>query len=290
LVLGLLLLVSFTLITLDLRGGSTLPGNLRRTVSTVFSPLQSGTRGATTPVGNFFHRLTHDDSKTIENLKRSNDALQRQLEVTQDAQRKAAQLDSLLKMAGLDNLTIIPARVMAVGPVQGFDLTVEIDAGTRDGLHPDMTVINGQGLVGRVKYVTADTATVVLLIDPDSGIGVRVESSGQIGILTGKGRRPMQLVVQNRGHVLQPGDILETLGSVGYKPYVPGIPIGTVKSVTSVVGALDQVATVVPYVDIDNLDLLGVVVEAPNTTPRTPITGTPPSGSTASPSVSGSNG
>ena len=41
--------------------------------------------------------------------------------------------------------------MIAVGAAQGFDWTVEIDAGSRDGLTTDMTVINGQGLVGRVK-------------------------------------------------------------------------------------------------------------------------------------------
>jgi rod shape-determining protein MreC len=296
-VLGLLLLASFTLVTLDLRGSSGLPSGLRSGVSAVFGPLQRATESVTRPIGHVFRRMTHDDSATIEKLQRQNQALQRQLETTADAQRRAAELDGLLKVAGLGQYTIIPARVIAVGAQQGFDYTVEIDAGTKDGLQPDMTVINGQGLVGRVKYVSRDTATVVLLIDPKSGVGVRLEGNGQIGLLTGEGQRPMQLVVQNSGHVLQPGERLVTLGSVNDKPYVPGVPVGSIQAVTSIVGSADQVATVVPFVDLSSLDLLGVVVQPPPRDPRdavlpprpTPSTSSSPSSSaTSSPSGSGS--
>jgi rod shape-determining protein MreC len=287
LVLGLLLLASFTLITLDLRGGSGLPSGLRSSVSSIFGPLQRGTETVTRPIGNVFRRMTHDDSKTINSLKRRNDALQRQLETTQDAQRRAAELDGLLKEAGLGGYRIVPARVMAVGAAQGFDLTVEIDAGSRDGLKPDMTVINGQGLVGRVKYVTSGTATVILLIDPDSGVGIRLEGSGQIGLLNGQGRRPMQLVVQNSGHVLKTGERVVTLGSVDYRPYVPGVPVGIIRTVTSVAGSADQVATVDPFVNVADLDLVGVVVEPPRTDPRDSVLPPRPSPSPST-STSGS--
>jgi rod shape-determining protein MreC len=233
--------------------------------------------------------MTHDDSATIEKLQRQNQDLQRQLETTADAQRRAAELDGLLKVAGLGQYTIIPARVIAVGPQQSFDYTVEIDAGSKDGLQPDMTVINGQGLVGRVKYVTRDTATVVLLIDPNSGVGVRLEGTGQTGLLTGQGKRPMQLVVQNSGHIIKPGERLVTLGSVDNKPYVPGVPVGTIQTVTSVVGSADQVATVIPFVDVGVIDLVGVVVQPPPRNPRDAVLPPRPSPSTSSsPSSSGS--
>ena len=290
-VLGLLLLASFTLVTLDLRGGSSLPSGLRNGISAVFAPLQSGTRSVTDPISGFFHRVTHNDSRTIDELKRKNDALQRELETTDDARHRADELDQLLKVSSLGSYRIIPARVIAVGAAQGFDYTVEIDAGSRDGLTTDMTVINGQGLVGRVKYVTSSTATVVLLIDPNSGVGVRLEGSGQIGLLTGEGHRAMQLVVQNSGHVLKPGERLVTLGSVNYKPYVPGVPVGTIKTVTSVAGSVDQVATVIPFVDVSTLDLLGVVVQPPPRDPRDAVLGalTPSGSPSSSPSSSASS-
>jgi rod shape-determining protein MreC len=289
LVLGLLLLASFTLITLDLRGGSGLPSGLRSSVSSAFAPLQRGAESGTRPIGDLFRRMTHDDTKTIDSLKRRNDTLERQLLATEDAQRRAAELDALLKVPGLAGYRIKAAQVMAVGAAQGFDLTVELDVGTRDGIRPDMTVINGQGLVGRVKYVTSSTATVVLLIDPESGVGVRLEGSRQIGVLTGEGHRPMQLVVQNSGHVLKPGDRMVTLGSLDNKPYVPGVPVGVIKSVTSAAGSVDQVATVNPYVDVSTLDLVGIVVSVPRTAPRGTIAIPSPSPSTSGSASSGAS-
>ena len=56
----------------------------------------------------------------------------------------------MLQVAGLGGYTIAPARVIAIGPAQSFSRTVTIDAGTADGVRADMTVLNGDGLVGRV--------------------------------------------------------------------------------------------------------------------------------------------
>ena len=40
-----------------------------------------------------------------------------------------------------------------------------------DGIEADMSVINGQGLVGRVLKVTASTSTVVLIVEASSAVG-----------------------------------------------------------------------------------------------------------------------
>ena len=52
-----------------------------------------------------------------------------------------------------------------------------------------MTVLNGDGLVGRVKTVGPTTATVLLAVDPESSVGVRLEGSMEVGFTTGQGVR-----------------------------------------------------------------------------------------------------
>jgi rod shape-determining protein MreC len=64
--------------------------------------------------------------------------------------------------------------VVGIGPAQSFSRTVTIDAGSRAGLAPDMTVVNGSGLVGRILRVSSTTATVLLVVDADSTVGARV--------------------------------------------------------------------------------------------------------------------
>ena len=67
--------------------------------------------------------------------------------------------------------------------------TVTIDAGSAAGLQPDMTVINNDGLVGRVLRVTRTTATVLLIVDTDSVVGGRVGQQHG-GRLPARPRRP----------------------------------------------------------------------------------------------------
>ena len=65
--------------------------------------------------------------------------------------------------------------------------TVTIDAGSDAGVHPDLTVVNNDGLVGRVLRVTRTTATVLLIVDADSVVGGRVGQSMEVGFLHGRG-------------------------------------------------------------------------------------------------------
>ena len=83
----------------------------------------------------------------------------------------------MLKMAGDGQYGIKGAEVIAIGAAQGFSWTVTIDVGARDGITRDMTVLNGDGLVGRITTVGPDTSTVLLANDPDFTVGTRMESS-----------------------------------------------------------------------------------------------------------------
>ena len=59
----------------------------------------------------------------------------------------------MLKIAGAGQYGIKGAEVIAIGAAQGFSWTVTIDVGANDGIKRDMTVLNGDGLVGRVTTV-----------------------------------------------------------------------------------------------------------------------------------------
>ena len=128
----------------------------------------------------------------------------------------------------------MPAQVIAIGAAQSFSWTVTIDAGTRDGVRRDMTVLNGDGLVGRVKTVGPSTATVLLAIDPESSVGVRLEGSMEVGFTTGQGLADgsaLGLQLLDGQSTVVRGDRLVTFGSQGSTPYVPGVPVGEVLSV-----------------------------------------------------------
>ena len=106
---------------------------------------------------------------------------------------------------------------------------VTLDAGSRDGVKPELTVLSGQGLVGRVVRVGPTTCDVLLLTDPTFSVGVRLEASGLIGVASGNGDLPMSLKLLDAQTKVVPGARLVTLGSAGGSPFVPGVPVGEVR-------------------------------------------------------------
>ncbi|HYN75337.1 MAG TPA: rod shape-determining protein MreC [Candidatus Limnocylindria bacterium] len=296
-VLGALLLASFTLITLDLRGAGGPVSGIRSAAGAVFGPIERAVSSVVTPVGAFFGGLGQDDQARLDQLERENAELRLQQRTDDYTRQRAQQLDDLLRVAGIGRYRVLPAQVIAVGSAQGFAWTIQIDAGSRDGLKVNQTVLNGDGLVGRIEAVTSSTATVLLLVDPESSVGVRIEGNLELGILTGQGLAALELKLLDPQAPLAVGDRLVTRGDGSL--YVPGIPVGVVRSVRSTPGSLIRTAQVDPYVNVSALDLVGVVIDGPRTDPRDsvlpprPTPTTSPSGTPSgspSPSPTGSQG
>lgn len=277
-VLVLLLLASFTLITLDARGGDDSPVDpLRAAAGNVFGPVEEATAVVVRPfqaVPEFF-TSTGSLRDEVRRLEAENANLRSQLVTSDVARQRAAELDGLLRTADDTGYALVPARVVAHGPAQSFSRTVTIDGGTSSGIHPDMTVLNNRGLVGRVIRADRSTATVLLVVDRDSVVGGRLGSSMEVGFLRGrgqvgdKGRLDLDLV----DNAVTPGrdDVVVTWGSENGAPYVAGIPIGRVTSVYSSPRELSRRAVIEPFADFSALDLVGVVVRADAESDRTVI-------------------
>jgi len=259
-VLIVLLIVAVALITLDFRDGGSSPAH---TVGArLFGPVERLAGDAASPFVGFYHAAAGDDSAEIAALQKQNDQLRAELAQSQVSKADQAQLGSLGKLAGQHGYKVVTASVIAVGG--GYADTVTIDAGSRDGIAPDETVLNGDGLVGTVTATTGTTATVQLATDASATVGVRTTDTNQTGALTGTGQtmtapQNMRVTLFSSTAVLQPGETLVTFGSVGGRPYVPGVPVGQVVSVTSQPGTLTQSALVQPFVDFTGLGVVGVV-------------------------------
>ncbi len=262
-----LVLASLTLITLDYRGGDDSPVEpVRRAVGEVFGPVETGTATAIRPftaVPDWFRSRgeLHDD---VARLEAENSRLRSQAATEDYDRNRLEEYDGLTAAADDLGYALVPARVVALGPAQSFSDAVTIDAGSRAGIRPDMTVINNDGLVGRVLRVTSTTATVLLVVDTDSVVGGRVGESMEVGFLHGRGvvgdagRLDLELV--DESEVPAKNDTVVTWGSQDGAPYVAGVPVGRVTSVYSSVRESTQRAVIDPYVDFGSLDLVGVVV------------------------------
>ncbi|MCX5090239.1 rod shape-determining protein MreC [Streptomyces sp. NBC_00365] len=271
LLLVLLIAIAFALITVDIRGGQDSPvQGARQAAATVFGPIENGVSSAVDPVGNAIAAVRDSDSRhdRIAQLEHDNTALKAKLGSDDRNRSRLSQLDKMLKMAGAGQYGIKGAEVIAIGAAQGFSWTVTIDVGSNDGVQRDMTVLNGDGLVGRVTTVGPDTATVLLANDPDFTVGTRMESSDELGFASGQGDRPLRVEMLNGKAKIKKGDRLVTFGSQADKPFVPGVPVGVVSRVDPSGGDLTRTIYVTPYVSFSKLDIVGVVVEAPRKDPR----------------------
>lgn len=256
--LVLLVLTAFTLITLDARAGGSPFDGLRSAVDSVVGPAQRTLSRALSAV------TSAGDSERVEQLEAENARLTGELRRSEALQRRVDELDRLLELKDLGTYPMVPARVAAVGSAFGFASTVTIDAGSRDGVEPGQTVVNGEGLVGRTVRVGPFTSTVLLLTDPGFTAGARLTREGTLGLATGDGDGGLTYQLVEGGRV-GAGDALLTTGS---QTFVPGVPVGRVTSVQPAVGTTVTTAEVAPFVDVSALDLVGVVTEPPRGTPR----------------------
>ncbi|MGW5972035.1 rod shape-determining protein MreC [Streptomyces sp. NPDC055186] len=271
LLLVLLITTAFALITVDIRGGEDSPvDGARQAAAAVFGPIENGVAGAVDPIGNAVSavRDSGDRHDRLAALERENAALKAELGSDDRNRSRAQQLDTLLKVAGQGQYGIKGAQVIAIGAAQGFSWTITIDIGANDGVKRDMTVLNGDGLVGRVTTVGPNTATVLLANDPDFTVGTRMEAGDELGFASGQGDRPLRVELLNGKAEIKKGDRLVTFGSQADKPFVPGVPVGTVSRVDPSGGGLTRTLYVTPFVGFTKLDIVGVVVQAPEKDPR----------------------
>ena len=288
LILGLLLVVALGLITIDYRGGDASVLNpLRSAGAAVFGPIERGAAAVTRPVGDAVHAVTGAPSaqRHINALKQENRQLRRQARTSRLDKEQAQQLDRLLHLAGLGRYRVVTAQVIAMHSRQGYENTVTLDAGSHDGITSGQTVVTGEGLVGRVTAAGPSTATVLLATDASSSVGGRLEDSQQIGVVHGIGRSgaragTLRFEVLDSNAKLNRGQRIVTFGSQHGRPYVPGVPIGTVERVEATPGSLTRTAVVRPFVGFTTLDVVGVVVSPPRSSPRDAVL--PPKPTTSS--------
>ncbi len=276
--LVLLLLACFTLITLDARGGDGSPVDpVRSAVGEVFGPVESVTAAVVRPITAVprFFTTTGALRSDVARLEAENSHLKGQLATSSADRNRAAELDGLLASSKRSGRALVPARVVAMGPAQSFSRTVTIDAGTSSGVHPDLTVLNNDGLVGRVIRADRHTATVLLVVDRESVVGGRLGSNLEVGFLRGRGQvgdeSRLDLDLVDGAVAPARGDVLVSWGSRNDAPYVAGVPIGVVESVFSSPRQLSKQAVIRPFVDFSSLDLVGVVVDAKTTGDRAVI-------------------
>jgi rod shape-determining protein MreC len=268
--LAVLLLSALAVITVDARraDGPSPVDHLRSAVGDVMGPTEDAAATLSRPLVDIPVHFRRVDTLRRENarLANANAKLEWQLRTSRLDRRRVSELDRIGAFGDTKGYRIASAQVIALGPAQSFNRTVTIDIGRDQGVRGDLTVINGDGLVGRVISVTPTTSTVLLAVDPGSTVGGRLGTSMELGFVRGHGLGGgpgLTYSMVDSAVSMRPGDTVFTWGSRGGTPYLPGIPIGQVSTVRRSTSDMSEIATVRPFVDFTALDVVGVVVGGP---------------------------
>jgi rod shape-determining protein MreC len=225
------------------------------------APLQRAATSAGQSVREFWVSLAE-----LRDLREENARLRAEVErlrsiepILEETRQESERLAALLGFAPPEPYQGLAARLVGRTLSNWFS-TIEISRGARDGVRAGDPVVTQYGLVGKVVRATETTATVLLLVDPQSGVGAQIVRSREPGALVGsvsfKGTCTMRLFSREADVV--PGDHVLTsgLGDV----YPPDLHVGIVAEVRREEEGLVIVAEITPAVDFGRLDEVFVLV------------------------------
>jgi rod shape-determining protein MreC len=104
-----------------------------------------------------------------------------------------------------------------------------INKGSKQGVAPEMAVVNSNGIIGVTNSVSNNNSTVISILNSISRINVKLKSNNHFGTLSwdGKDYRTVQLLDLPRQAIIRIGDTITTGGKSVIFP--KGILVGTVK-------------------------------------------------------------
>jgi len=207
---------------------SQLLSNFRSVLLTTIDPIE---RTATLPLE--VYDWMQQDFNSISQLKIQNQQLKTENLLLKAQQQQLTKLqlevDRLNQLIGtasqLDNnrVQIASVNFYSQNPYAQF---YTLNKGGLDGVKANQTVIDAQGVVGQITTLTPSTSRVQLITDPDITVPVRIQRTGQRGMLVGLGNDQLSLMFIPNSSSIREDDLLETsgLGNV----YPEGYPVAKV--------------------------------------------------------------
>lgn len=214
---------------------------------------------AESAVKHYFHLAHLNEELTMRNayLEHEVQTLSEKL----DEQKGDSTYRALSASSVLQGYRLTPAKVVQ-NSIHERDNYMTIDKGTADGVHPDMGVISGKGVVG-IVYLSADHYSVVIpVLSSKSSISCMIQRRGYFGYLRWDGKASNIAYVDDvpRHARFAIGDRIVTSGYSSVFP--PGIAVGKIIHVFNSADGLSYSVQVQLYTDFGNVRDVLVIDDA----------------------------
>ena len=238
----------------------------RSAANLVVTPFSWTINAVARPIGHMFAGAVNYSDVVAQNQKLRYQLGQAQLRANEvwALERQLQQLTTELDVPYIGSLPTLSAQVTTLSPTN-FAATVDISKGRDSGVLVGMPVIANGGLVGQVIATTPRGATVRLITDVNSSIGVTFGNAKVSLVISGRGvNNGLGATAVPLSTAIKPGTVLSTDGLRG-GTYPPGIPVASVSNVSLTPGAATYDLKLRPLADLRNMMYLDVVLWEPST-------------------------
>jgi rod shape-determining protein MreC len=262
-IVGALLVLSLVLISVSFRQPTSgAVHGVEAAGGTVLRPFEVAAERVARPfrdVYGYFRGVIHAKREN-ERLRKEVDQLRVQAIVGASATQQNVEFRALLRYKDTlqfpNGFRAVFTRIIARPPTE-FEQTVEIAAGSNQGIHLQTPIVTPDGLVGIVTNVSGDFSQVQLITDSESAVQARDVQTGAIGLVRHGQGQAMILDRVTKDQRINETDTIVTAGtrSKQYPSLYPGgIPIGQVTTVGQSDTSYFKQIQVQPYVDFSGLD------------------------------------
>lgn len=260
LMLGVLVLLSFLLMTFDIRSsGEGFTQTIRNGAQTIFNPFQQAAQAVIDPVVDAFDGLANLASLRDENdrLREEREELLSRLAEAEVALVENSQLRALLALRDqFPDFTLTTASILSSG--DSFDLRFTISRGAEDGVTVGSAVVDDAGaLIGFIAEVGEASSTVEPIIASGAVVNV-VTEAGDPGIISGQGTEDeVRLEIYDATGALGIDSVLRTFRHDDNTPN--GLNVALVTAPARINVSKIDTNAVVPFVDFTRLQFVTVL-------------------------------
>ncbi len=135
--------------------------------------------------------------------------------------------DSMVVSPVFNNYNFIIAHVINNSISKPYNY-ITIEKGLKNGVKPEMGVVDQNGVVGIVNVVGENTARIISLLNPNLRLSCKIKGGDNFGSLIWDGKSPEEAILEELPRHAE-YNIGDTIITSGYSAVFPeGIPVGTV--------------------------------------------------------------